>query len=701
MPTPDRRLDLRGSAGVNQSATVAGLVSAILVITIGVATFGPQVGAAVAANWICHLMPGATCAPADPAPRGRGLLEDDTARPEAPWTEPGYDAATFTGPGPASRPATSKAGGTWQVDGTPVSMDWCGTGVSRTPSTLPGHYGPASHVTISTTYQDCVDPDGRLRSCVDATVTNVVLFVPVSSTRTRTCDSTSTPRDEMTCVAAGDSPPVSTCQLRRNDPSGRIFRCHQDPATPSALVCTDNNHDATTTMAGAPVSCAASITQGLPNDLGTPCMSTDGTLYRCLDDDATSGGTLQSSCTSRALRPGSPGIAGCEEVGDGGVQCRYTGVSPTCTDTPQCPLQTTTVQCLVSSTDGNYNNCRDLGLDAGTGAGVSNVCVRAADNACTQVVPIPLEAAGTAPPLASVQVGQVQVQVTPDTPPIDIPSGPGGASRSADFAAVESWCTTAPEACATQVDHRLTTLRQHVDDLLVQTGFCADAADCDTQLAALTASTWSRPGRCLQATICGFTTPTLTLRTKKFLAVAGFVAAATGVQFAGTSIVGSLVNGEPIHWAGVGAVGGLAAITGGAILATVSLISGHYDNQIAAENTAQGQAATLEAAEQGEALITAAAQSPQVVAGLTDTAQQQPAPAAGAAAAQTAGVSIEMANLAAAAAAATGATNHPPQDEPAAGPSGTCPVTPPSPSQLPPPPAAWLSVGLAFAGGCA
>ena len=84
MPAPCRRLDLRGSAGVNQSASVAGLVAAILAITVGVAAFGPQVGSAVAANWVCRSMPGATCAPADPAPRGRGLMVTTTS-PNWPW----------------------------------------------------------------------------------------------------------------------------------------------------------------------------------------------------------------------------------------------------------------------------------------------------------------------------------------------------------------------------------------------------------------------------------------------------------------------------------------------------------------------------------------------------------------------------------------------------------------------------------------
>lgn len=468
---------LRGSAGVNQSATVAGLVAAALAVTLGIVPFAPQIGSAVGDLFICEIgQSGADqCVDTGPGPgRGRGLQEGDVGATPA-WYQPGYNSTVYTGPPPLTVPETSGAGGVRPVDGAPTSMDWCSVPSDSSVSTIGSLTGWTSTQFWSTSNY-CVDPAGQLRDCTITHSRKWFNFIPLGTTDNDLgCSNAVVSSGSMACTAAGVSPPQWTCQLR-GDASGRMFHCVE---AAYGLSCTDTNHDTERALTGIPVSCSDnSFTQGLPGDLGRACLGPDGTLYYCQQDGLGGGPPPEGGCPSRALPPGIAGLTECVPVDGGvGVQCTYTGVDPSCTAGPACPVQRTSVRCAVSQADGSYNHCQDTGGLAPSYLGNGSVCEqRDPDGTCSLTTPVPLYSTGPPDHVTSID-DDLDITVSPDLVQRgQVPNPVTGATSS--YADAVAACTGNEVTCQNQVASDLDDTEATLAGMLSDLGLCSTQQEC-------------------------------------------------------------------------------------------------------------------------------------------------------------------------------------------------------------------------------
>lgn len=653
----------RSSAGIAQSAMVGLLVTVALTVSLGVVAAGASVGSAIAQLWECSLA-GAVghCAAADEpgsgGNRGRGLTEQNTLAAPV-WETPAYNETVSTPVTYVTHPGNSGGGGLWRprTDLDPVPMDWCS-------GALPYRQTPFGANTASY----CVDGDGGVKACTSQWQYSWL----GGAHQDNVCASAAIPLPALRCVADGIHPQRLTCTLRpAYDSSGRFFHCTPQAGQLAGYAsCTDADHDADDHLA-VPVACAVTA-----DPTGSvPCIGKNGTLYNCHQ----AGNEHTCVDGGRNIDPATNSLSGCRttpgEKPGTSVQCTWTAARTGCAlpgsgSDGGCPAYVTTVQCAVSPADGVYNHCADLGGLGGVPAdGFGRICLHTdARGACTQTAAIPLSATpGPAEVTVDTGLGADYTIHSGLAPAIELPDGAGG-TLTTDYAGATAYCTKDPEGCAGLVDARMTAVQGSVTDLLVRTGACSSAADCARQLTALTdPAGLSNKGRCPLA--IGNCVPRLPARlhlstTKKgFLAVAGFVAAATGVQFAGTDLIGTVLSNSTIRPIKTLAVGALAATTGGVILALVTVINNHFARKAAAEAAGGGgsggddgdggdgpggpaqQAAQLQFAGSAQATVDALLADPAALAQL-QAALAQPVNPQGAAAAQQVGVNVEMANLA-------------------------------------------------------
>lgn len=254
-----------------------------------------------------------------------------------------------------------------------------------------------------------------------------------------------------------------------------MFHCTAGSTTYD-LRCTDTDHDTERTLPGPPVSCSDNaLTQGLPGDLGQVCMSGDGTLYSCAADGTAA--PAAADCDSRAVAKGTAGLSDCELASDGGsVACTYTGTDPACTDGSACPVQRTTVRCLVSRADGKYGHCRDVGELAPEPAGTGSVCEkRAADGSCEVETGIPLY---TAPaPDHVTDLGDLELEVSPDVVGRGTTTNPL-TGQPATYAEAVAACTGHEAECQAAVVSTLNTSESALAGMLEQLGLCRGELQC-------------------------------------------------------------------------------------------------------------------------------------------------------------------------------------------------------------------------------
>ena len=678
---------------------VGGLTATALVLTGAVAAGGTGIGATVADYLKCSftgavLQCGDGPATAGGGP-GRGLLEDDgVAAP--PYDTPAYNQTITSPVSYPTVPANSGAGGLWrpEADLPAEPMDWC-SGAVPYRKTWNG----------TNTFSYCVDGNGTLKGCT----TQWQHSFWSGAFAQNVCGTTAIPTSVLNCVADGVHPQSLICNLKpAYDDTGRYFHCTPQSGQLAGYAnCTDTHHDAATDL-DVPVACAVTAD---PSG-SVPCIGANGTLYNCnLTDNRH---TCQGS--GRNIDPTTNSLSNCKQTpgerAGASVQCTWTAAQTGCAlpgagDAAGCPPYQTTVQCAVSPVDGVYNHCKDLGvLSADPTDAFGQVCLRTdAKGACIRSAAVPLAAVPGAP-VATLDTGLgVDYTVPGGLPPlIAIPDGKGGTTLT-DHAGATAYCTTDPAGCSALLDTKMAAAQAGVIDLLVRVGACTTAADCQRQLSALTDPALSNKGRCPLA--IGNCIPRLPARlhlsttAKGFLAVAGFVAAATGIQFSGADIIGSLAGNTTINPKKIASVGVFAAVTGGAILATVTAIGNYYAKKAAAEAEAAAgggggddpgdggdggpaqQATQLQFAGSAAETVAAIVADPALLA-MLQQALTAPVNPQGVAAAQAAGVNVEMANLAGLAAQAgeiepAGAAEVE-EDVETGGGVGICPANQPDPA---------------------